>query len=150
MDICTVLKNIFYSPLNNYIMSVPNLGNYISENKTYHIQITAANPDNGQITGNYLSEYSPVGRFFGDGNIGNYAWVFSKKEGKQGVAPFLISFTAFKRPDKRPYAIKDSWVGVYQEDNTILLTGSRAYVNEKGVTLSICLGTHIFAINHQR
>lgn len=127
-------------------MSVPVLGNYVSEDKTYHIRITAADPANGQITGSYISEYSPAGTFSKEGTIGNYAWVFNQEQGKDGVAPFLISFSASERPEGRAYAIRDHWAGAYQEDNSILLTGTRAYVNEAGVVQSICLGTHTFAM----
>jgi hypothetical protein len=126
-------------------MSVPNLGVYMPENKSFKIQINNANPSNGQITGSYESLFSPEGAFTMDGTVGHYAWVFNDAQGKDGVAPFCISFSGSIRPTGRPYCIVDSWNGTYLDSNKMLLTGTRAYVNSKGVTESISLGTLVFS-----
>ena len=55
-------------------------------------------------------------------------------------APFCIRFTGSVRPDKFPYCIVDSWNGAYQTDNTMLLSGTRAYVNNKGAVQVTFLG----------
>jgi hypothetical protein len=125
------------------IMSnVPQLGVYQSDdNKNFKIEITAADPSNGQIQCSYSTTYSPEGPFTDKAAIGHYAWVFSDQQGKDGVAPFNIRIIGSIRPDKRPYCIVDTWNGAYQTDNTLLMEGSRAYVNSKGVIQVGSLGT---------
>ena len=126
-------------------MSVPQLGLYMPENKAFKIEIKAANPSNGVINAVYESAFSPQGLLESTGDIGQYAWVYSDRQGKDGVAPFCIQFRGFVRPSGRAYCIMDTWNGAYQENNTMLLTGTRAYVNSAGVTESICLGTLVFS-----
>ena len=65
--------------------------------------------------------------------------------GHDGVTPFVIEFTAFQRPTGRAYAIYDIWSGAYQKNDSMILTGTRAYVNEQGVISSIVLGTQVFS-----
>lgn len=127
-------------------MSVPQLGVYMPENKSFKIKIDSATPSNGHITGTYESQFSPEGNFSVTGNIGLYSWVISDAaQGKGGVAPFCLRFTAVTRPSKHDYCIYDTWNGVYLKNNRMLLTGTRAYVNSKGVIESICLGTQVFS-----
>lgn len=125
--------------------TVPHLGTYLSSDNNYKIQINTANPSNGQITGAYEAKSSPEGSFIDQTAPGTYAWVFSDQQGKDGVAPFNIRIVGSIRPDKRAYCIVDTWNGAYQTDNTLLMNGSRAYVNSKGVVQVTSLGTLKFA-----
>lgn len=123
--------------------TVPQTGTYLSQDGHVKIQIDSANPSNGQITGLYATNDSPEGPFTEKGSIGLYAWV-ANSQGQSGAAPFCIRFTASVRPDKFPYCIVDSWNGAYQKDDTMLLSGTRAYVNNKGVVQVTFLGTQTF------
>ncbi|OHX14011.1 hypothetical protein [Chromobacterium sphagni] len=126
--------------------SVPQTGNYISADKNFTFKITSANPANGVITGVYQANYSPIGSFHTEGDVGHYGWVFNKGQGKDGVAPFNLSFGGSQRPDGRAYNIVDSWNGAYLTNNTILAEGSRAFVNSDGVIQVGSLGTQIFTL----
>jgi hypothetical protein len=123
--------------------SVPQLGTYLSQDGHVKIQIESADPSNGQITGIYATNESPEGPFTEKGSIGQYAWV-SNQQGQSGQAPFCIRFIGSVRPEGRPYCIVDTWNGAYQTDNTMLLAGTRAYVNNKGVIQVSFLGTQTF------
>jgi hypothetical protein len=123
--------------------TVPQLGTYLSQDGHVKIQIDGANPSNGQITGIYATNESPEGPLTVKGAIGIYEWV-ANQQGQAGAAPFCIRFTASIRPDKFPYCIVDTWNGAYQTDNTLLLAGTRAYVNNKGVVQISFLGTQTF------
>jgi hypothetical protein len=125
--------------------NVPQVGTYVSEGTNFKIQITSANPANGQIDAVYETNYSPEGPFTVTGQIGQYSWVYSESQGKDGVAPFSIRFAAGIRPDGRPYSIYDTWTGAYQVDNTLLMEGARSYVNSKGVVQTMSLGTLTFS-----
>jgi hypothetical protein len=124
--------------------NVPQLGTYLSQDGHIKIQIESANPSNGQMTGIYATNEGPEGPFTSSGAIGIYAWV-ANQQGQAGAAPFNIRFTGSVRPDKFPYCIVDSWNGAYQTDNTLLLAGTRAYVNNKGVVQVTSLGTQKFS-----
>ncbi|MCU6497050.1 hypothetical protein LPN04_04495 [Rugamonas sp. A1-17] len=127
--------------------NVPVLGTYTSEDKNFTFKIGAANPSNGVISGVYIASYSPVGPLNTEGNVGSYAWVFNKSQGKDGVAPFTIGFGGSVRPEPgRAYCINDVWTGVYQTDNSILAEGVRSFVNQDGTTQVRSLGTLRFAI----
>jgi hypothetical protein len=126
-------------------MAVPELGTYVSEDNNFKIQITSANPANGQIQAVYETNYSPVGAFTVEGQIGNYAWVFSNAAGKDSVAPFCIRFAVLNRPGGRAYGIYDTWTGAYQTNNTLLMEGARSYVNNEGVVQVVSLGTLTFS-----
>lgn len=125
--------------------NVPQLGTYVSEDNNFKVQINSANSSNGQINAVYETNYSPEGPFKVEGQIGNYSWVYSDEQGKDGVAPFSIRFTASIRPSGRPYCIYDTWTGAYQVDNTLLMEGARSYVNSKGVVETMSLGTLTFS-----
>jgi hypothetical protein len=125
-------------------MSVPKLGTYISSDNNYKIQINSANPSNGQITGAYEAKSSPEGSFIDQGATGGYAWV-TNQQGQSGVAPFNIRMIGSVRPSGFPYCIVDTWNGAYQTDNSLLMQGSRAYVNSKGVIQVTNLGNLRFA-----
>lgn len=128
-------------------MGVPVLGTYVSADKNFTIQILSANSSNGVITALYKAGYSPVGPLSVQGDIGHYGWVFSKSQGRDGVAPFSINFSAGVRPEPgRPYCISDTWNGAYLADNTLLLEGTRSYVNSDGVVSVGSLGTMKFAM----
>jgi hypothetical protein len=127
-------------------MSVPQLSVYMPENKAFKIQIDSATPSNGHINGTYESQFSPEGGFSATGHIGTYSWVTSDAaQGKSGVAPFCIRFSGVTRSSNFDYCIYDTWNGVYLDNDTMLLTGTRGYVNSRGVIESICLGTHVFS-----
>lgn len=126
--------------------NVPVSGNYVSEDKNFTFKISSADSSNGVITGVYNANYSPVGPLTAEGQIGNYAWVFNKSQGRDGVAPFTIGFGGSSRPDGRPYCINDVWTGAYQTDNSILAEGVRSFVNQDGVIQVRSLGTLRFAI----
>ncbi|KAI0558152.1 hypothetical protein FGB62_230g014 [Gracilaria domingensis] len=127
-------------------MGLPNHGTYTSDDGVHKIIITRTVSSNGQIDGDYVSSSSPAGPLSISSLKGDYMWVKSKEQGRDGVAPFTIRFWAKQRPDGRPYAIIDSWSGGYQKDNTMLLSGTRAYVNEDGVVQAISLGTKVFSM----
>ena len=65
--------------------NVPAVGTYKSPDKNFTLKISSANPSNGVITGVYSANYSPIGAFSVEGNVGTYGWVFSKGQGKDGV-----------------------------------------------------------------
>lgn len=123
--------------------TVPQTGTYLSQDGHVKIQIESADSSNGQITGIYATNESQEGPFTDKGSIGVYAWV-ANAQGKAGGAPFCIRFTGSHRPDKFPYCIVDTWNGAYQTDNTMLLAGTRSYVNNKGVVQVTFLGTQTF------
>jgi hypothetical protein len=125
--------------------NVPQIATYMSENRAFKIQIKSANATTGEISAAYETTYSPQGSFIDQTALGHYAWVFSDQQGKDGVAPFNIRIIGSVRPDKRPYCIVDTWNGAYLTDNTLLLEGSRSYVNSKGVVQVTSLGTMKFA-----
>lgn len=125
--------------------NVPHLATYMSEDKNFKIQIKSADASTGTISAAYETTYSPQGSFTDQTAPGTYAWVFSDQQGKDGVAPFNIRITGSIRPDKRPYCIVDTWDGAYQTDNSLLMNGSRSYVNSKGVVQVTSLGTLRFA-----
>lgn len=124
--------------------AVPELGKYIAEGGNYSIEITSANSSNGQIEGTYHTNFSQAGELNVTGKIGQYHWVYSNSQGKDGVAPFGIRFQIAVRPDKRAYNIFDNWTGAYQINNTLLMSGVRSYVNNKGTVEVISLGTKKF------
>ncbi|GAU04325.1 hypothetical protein BSLA_02f1855 [Burkholderia stabilis] len=126
--------------------NVPLTGTYISSDKNFTFKITSADASNGVIAGVYTTNYSPIGAFTSEGNVGHYGWVFSKAQGKDGVAPFNISFGGSQRPDQRPYNIVDSWNGAYLTNNTIVAEGTRSFVNSDGVVEVGSLGTLKFAL----
>ncbi|AUH52373.1 hypothetical protein CXB49_16950 [Chromobacterium sp. ATCC 53434] len=128
-------------------MSVPQIGTYVSADKNFSFKITSANASNGVIAGVYQANYSPIGSFKAEGEIGHYGWVFSKAQGKDGVAPFNLSFGGSQRPDGRAYNIVDSWNGAYLTNNTLLVEGSRAFVNSDGTVQVGSLGTQIFTLS---
>lgn len=126
--------------------NVPKHGTYLSEDGNFKLQITSANSSNGQIGGTYAAQYSPEGPLHVESaNIAGYSWV-SNQEGKSGNAPFSISISASVRPEGRPYSIYDRWAGAYRTDNTLLMDGSRSYVNDKGVVKVVSLGTLAFSL----
>ncbi|MFM2341395.1 MAG: hypothetical protein RLZZ592_1048 [Pseudomonadota bacterium] len=127
-------------------MGVPILGLYTSEDKVFSITLLGANASNGVITAEYKAGYSPVGPLTLKGDIGNYGWVLNKSQGRDGVAPFVISFGGNWRPEPRIYCIYDRWTGAYQTDNKLLMEGSRVYVNQDGVVQVTSLGTHTFSM----
>jgi hypothetical protein len=126
--------------------NVPEIGTYKSADKNFTLKISSANPSNGVIAGVYSANYSPIGAFSVEGNVGTYGWVFSKGQGKDGVAPFNLTFGGAQRPDQRPYNIVDSWNGAYLTDNTILVEGTRSFVNSDGVVEVGSLGTMRFSL----
>ncbi|AIY42883.1 hypothetical protein LT85_3725 [Collimonas arenae] len=126
--------------------NVPAIGTYKSADKNFTLKISSANPSNGVITGVYSSNYGPIGAFSVEGNVGTYGWVFNKGQGKDGVAPFNLSFGGAQRPDQRPYNIVDNWNGAYLTDNTILVEGTRSFVNSDGVVEVGSLGTMRFSL----
>lgn len=126
--------------------NVPTIGTYKSADKNFTLKISSANSSNGVITGVYSSNYSPIGAFSVEGNVGTYGWVFSKGQGKDGVAPFNLSFGGAQRPDQRPYNIVDNWNGAFLTDNTILAEGTRSFVNSDGVVEVGSLGTMRFSL----
>lgn len=125
--------------------NLPQLATYVSEDNNFKIQITSANPSNGEIDAVYETSYSPEGSFTVKGKIGQYSWVHSESQGRDGVAPFSIRFTASMRPDGRTYCIYDTWTGAYQVTDTLLMEGARSYVNSKGIVETRNLGTLTFS-----
>lgn len=124
---------------------VPFTGTYKSEDGVYKITISSVNSYHGIFSGKYESAKSPEGALNIGDITGSFRYVMSKSEGRDGVAPFIIGFSTTYRADGRVYAIRDAWEGVYQVGDTLLLTGSRAYVNDDGTTSSTSLGTKTFS-----
>lgn len=122
------------------MVSVPLLGTYASLDSTMQIEITSADPSNGQIKGTYIHNFTPEGKITVEGKIGGYAWV-NNNDGGSGTAPFSINFTASVRPDGWPYCIVDFWNGFYTSANSLVLSGIRSYVKNDGTTQSTVLGT---------
>ncbi|PXF43404.1 hypothetical protein BWQ96_06850 [Gracilariopsis chorda] len=127
-------------------MGLPRRGTYTSDDGVQKITIENTNSSNGQIEGTYGSSSSPVGPLSISNMRGDFMWVHSQEAGRDGVAPFVIRFFAKQRPSPRAYSIVDSWNGGYQTDDTMLLSGTRAYVNQEGVVQSISLGTKVFSM----
>lgn len=125
-------------------MGLPETGTYTSDDGVYKIQVTGSDASSGGVNGTYSAASSPVGALNISGKIGTFSWVRNKELGKDGVAPFMIRFRNVQRPSDRVYAITDIWVGGYEKDNSMLLTGSRGYVTELGEIWSISLGTKKF------
>lgn len=125
-------------------MGVPYHGEYTSEDGVQKVVISSTNSSNGAISGSYKTTSSPVGELSIDTMTGLYMWVNNKEQGRDGVAPFVITFTAAQRPSGRPYTIIESWEGGYKTDDSMLLTGTRSYVTEDGDVQSLCLGTKVF------
>ncbi len=124
---------------------LPRVGIYKNEDYEITITISSTNASTGIITGIYHANFSPEGPpLETTGTIGNYTWV-TNSEGKSGDAPFIISFSASKCPAGRPYCIIEHWNGVYRKDDTMLLTGTSSYVNNKGVAESkLIVATALF------
>lgn len=127
-------------------MGLPQHGVYTSDDGVQKITISSTNSGNGQIKGVYESSSSPVGPLNVTNMDGGFMWVYSKDAGKDGVAPFAIRFSAAVRPSGRAYVVMDNWNGGYETDGTLLLAGSRSYVNESGAVQSISLGTKTFSM----
>ena len=123
--------------------SVPLLGLYMPQNNAYKIQIENANPSTGTINGLYEPQESPQPFPSQPGVIGHYAWV-TNAQGQNGVPPFSINFYVSVRPAGWPYCLTDTWNGAYQAGNSMLLAGTRAYVNNQGVVQVTSLGTLTF------
>lgn len=126
-------------------MGVPKHTTFVSDDGVFKIVIQTSNSSNGQIEADYEAQSSPVGPLSITNAKGGWMWVYSKEAGREGVAPFVINFSAAQRPQGRPYAIVDKWNGTYKTDDSMVLTGSRAYVNEQGTLMSIGLGTKTFS-----
>lgn len=126
-------------------MGVPMIAAYVSEDKRFTITVTRSNAENGRMVGLYNDKHSPIGEFVDSEHNKGYAWFNNKQLGRDGVAPFVVTFSTFKRPYGRPYTINYVWNGAYTTNNTMLLTGVRAYVTELGKVKSVCLGTQTFS-----
>ena len=122
------------------MVTVPELGTYTPLDNTMQIEITSADPSNGEIQGTYTHHFTPEDEITVTGKIGGYAWV-DNNDGGSGTAPFSINFTASVRPDGSPYCIVDFWNGFYTKVNSLVLSGVRSYVKNDGTTQSTVLGT---------
>ncbi len=124
-------------------MASPKLGTYVSEGEQFKIEIKSADPQKGQIKATYSAANSPEGPFEVDCD-GGYAWV------KAEAAPFNIRFTAGYRPGGHDYkkwhfCIYDTWTGIYQAGDKLLMDGSRSYVSDKDERLVKSLGELVFS-----
>ncbi|NEO81547.1 MAG: hypothetical protein F6J99_37150 [Moorea sp. SIO4G3] len=129
-----------------FASKLPELGTYVSEDNNFTIEIIDTDSRIGQITGVYRTTYSPVGSFTKSGNIGSFSWVTNQEKGRCcDTAPFSIGFTVIERPSGWPYAIRDTWAGAYQENNSLLMGGVRSYVNDEAVVEVSSLGTLTFS-----
>lgn len=126
-------------------MGLPVLGTYTSADGVQKIEISTRNSTKGSLTGKYESKFTPVGLIEGNLNSGQFNWV-KNHDGGNGSAPFLIRFTSFERPSGSGYCISDIWSGIYQKDNTMLLTGARVYADGSSKSESISLGTKTFSM----
>jgi len=125
---------------------VPIIGTYSALDETIQIQITSANPSNGQIQGTYTDNFTPEGKIIVTGNIGGYAWV-KDTNGECGQAPFHINFTIYKSPNDLSYTLVDFWNGYYTKNNTIIISGVRSYVTTTGTKEAKSLGTLTLTIS---
>jgi len=138
-------ESAWSEPVEVIQLEKPKLGIYASEDNNFMVQIDKANSKNGQINGVYKTNYSPEGPFTVKGQIGEFSWVNSERQGKEGVAPFSIRFASDRPEPGRSYCIYDTWTGVYQVNDTLLMEGSRSYVNSKGIVQTMKLGTLTFS-----
>ena len=75
-----------------------------------------------------------------EGDIGGYSFIAT------GTVPCSVAFNVGERPNpSRPYAIRDSWVGIYESETTFLLEGTRSYLDTKGIKEVGSLGTLRFS-----
>lgn len=125
---------------------VPNIGTYTSDDGLYKVTIESVDGWTGKFSGKYKATTSPKGALNIESISGSFSWVARKSDGKDGVAPFVIGFAASQRSEGRTYVVKDVWEGAYQVNDTLLLTGSRAFVDQNGIAESITLGTKQFIL----
>jgi len=128
-------------------MSSPKKGEYISQNGEIKITITETNISNGEIQGSYYHAHTPneEGELKVEGEIGQFRWV-DNNAGGSGTAPYSIFFTIKKRPEDYRYSIVEIWNGYCTEKNTMVLSGTQSYVDNKGINTSIDFGTIEFAL----
>lgn len=124
---------------------VPELTTYATKDGSFAIKITGSNGSTGALTGEYKAKVSPEDAFSGPQPwTGGFGWVHSDKMGRDDVAPFPLHILVVKGADKFRYCVTDNWTGVYQENNSLLLSGSRSYVNSKGNVTVESLNTQTF------
>lgn len=123
-------------------MSAPKPGTYTSDDGVQTIEISSAQVSNGEITGNYESKSSPAGSIKERIDYGNFSYVDAVHPNQ----PYMIRFRILQRPSGFPYALSDSWYGLYQSGNSMLLTGVRAYGDGSPDAQSISLGTKTFSM----
>lgn len=125
--------------------TVPSLKTYTSKDGNFSIKIKTSNGSTGQVTCDYVAKTSPEGQINDTQSIGGFGWVHNDALRRNDVAPFPIQVSGSKRGDQFSYAIVDSWNGAYQPNDTLLMTGSRSYVNSKGLIKVEDLGSQTFA-----
>ena len=124
---------------------VPQHTAYATKDGSFAIKIIDSNGSTGALSGEYKAKVSPEDAFSGPQPwTGGFGWVHSDKMGRDDVAPFPLQVQVTKRADKFRYCVTDNWTGVYQEDNSLLMSGSRSYVNSKGNVTVESLGTQTF------
>ncbi|HKQ91546.1 MAG TPA: hypothetical protein VJZ77_12730 [Blastocatellia bacterium] len=131
---------------------VPKLGVYTATDENgvvqYKITIKCANPEIGDIRGEYWTKGSLMGEWssplgdYPDGGShisaersSSYSWIARVEGGTRiNYAPFLIRIigTASKsegKEDKKEYKkCQHSWTGIYRSDDSIKMSGTQCYV----------------------
>lgn len=124
---------------------VPQHTTYSTKDGSFAIKIKDSDGSTGALSGEYKAKVSPEGAFNDPLPVtGGFGWVHSDRKGREDVAPFPLQVLAVKRADKFRYCVTDNWTGAYQEDNSLLMSGSRSYVNSQGVVTVESLGTQTF------
>ena len=126
------------------IEEVPLLTTYTSQDGNFTIKIKTRNGSTGQLTCDYVANWSPEGKINDTQSSGSYGWVRNDRTGEIDGAPFSIQVMGAKRADEFQYAVVDNWTGAYQEGDKLRLSGSRSYVNSQGTVEVTPLGTQMF------
>lgn len=124
----------------------PRPGTYASNSGEYTIVIRAYDGPTSKVFAEYSTTSSPKGPL-GEGGqtFGAYFWI-NDSVPKDGATPSAIRFDTMFRPEGSPYCILDSWTGVYEEDDSMLLEGARSYIDEDGAQEVYSLGRQAFKL----
>jgi hypothetical protein len=118
---------------------------FTSQDGNFAFTLQTFGTSTGAITGEYVAKTSPEGQADDKQSTGAFGWVHNDRTGTNDQPPYPIHFMGVKRGDQLRYAIVDIWNGVRQNDKTLLMSGSRSYVNSQGVVKVEPLGTQAFS-----
>ena len=103
-------------------------GTYVSDDEQFTLIITNSDYQTGNFTGTFTSINSPLGSITYNAILGRYNFVGTHHY------PCQLGFSVNVRhsPDWT-YDQSDYWCGSRTSDGSLLMSGSRAYVNGEGV-----------------